>query len=407
MSELQLSMLTIGALIVGGMYFYNRLQERKYRRQAQQAFQASHQDALFSNPDTAQDAAVRIEPSLSPAPDEYAAPLNPAAQSARAYAATQADFSPAHPPAATQPLASPASAPSAPDAPPQAARQPASAASASTKAEPEPLIIDEAIDFVATIRPGKSIQPEDLQTLIQTSQTLGKPVHWEGLSGGQWHTLHGPSGAVLKALRVGLQLADRRGRLGEAELLQLIKAVQQFAADYGGVSECEAEDSALERAAALDNFCADVDVEIAINIQCPSAKAFSGIQVRESAEAAGLALTPEGVFELVDDGARCITLSNAEPRPFINGQIHLLSTHALTLTLDVPRVANGAQTFQRMHVLAQHIAQSLGGQVVDDNYRPLTAAATDSICQQLGEIQTRMRAEGIAPGSRLARRLFS
>jgi hypothetical protein len=49
----------------------------------------------------------------------------------------------------------------------------------------------------------------------------------------------------------------------------------------------------------------------------------------------------------------------------------------------------------------------LGGQVVDDNRRPLTDGGIASIRRTLEEVLAAMEAHGIPAGSALARRLFS
>jgi hypothetical protein len=47
MSDLQIGLLAVGVLVVGGVLAYNALQERKARRNAEQAFGSSHADVLM------------------------------------------------------------------------------------------------------------------------------------------------------------------------------------------------------------------------------------------------------------------------------------------------------------------------------------------------------------------------
>jgi len=47
MTELQIGLIAIGALVVGGVLVYNRVQERKARRGAEQAFGSGHADVLL------------------------------------------------------------------------------------------------------------------------------------------------------------------------------------------------------------------------------------------------------------------------------------------------------------------------------------------------------------------------
>ena len=57
--------------------------------------------------------------------------------------------------------------------------------------------------------------------------------------------------------------------------------------------------------------------------------------------------------------------------------------------------------------LGQAIATALGGQLVDDNRRPLSDAGLASIHRTVERVCEDMEAHGIPAGSALARRLFS
>ena len=50
MSELQIGLLVIGGVVVAGVLGYNRIQERKARRDAERAFGSMHADALMDAP---------------------------------------------------------------------------------------------------------------------------------------------------------------------------------------------------------------------------------------------------------------------------------------------------------------------------------------------------------------------
>ena len=51
MTDLQLAMIGIGAVLVGGVFAYNTLQERRARGKAERAFGERPGDALFESPD--------------------------------------------------------------------------------------------------------------------------------------------------------------------------------------------------------------------------------------------------------------------------------------------------------------------------------------------------------------------
>jgi FtsZ-interacting cell division protein ZipA len=76
MSELQIGLLAIGALVVAGVLAYNRLQERGARRAAERAFRSGHADVLLeAAPQTRADPREAPRPVSRPAaPDETARP---------------------------------------------------------------------------------------------------------------------------------------------------------------------------------------------------------------------------------------------------------------------------------------------------------------------------------------------
>ena len=66
MSDLQLSLLVIGVLVVCAVYLYNWLQERRYYRRMQQAFGSAHDDVLLKAGVESALADGRLEPQIVP-----------------------------------------------------------------------------------------------------------------------------------------------------------------------------------------------------------------------------------------------------------------------------------------------------------------------------------------------------
>ncbi|MGH8764189.1 MAG: cell division protein ZipA C-terminal FtsZ-binding domain-containing protein [Burkholderiales bacterium] len=72
MTELQIGLLAIGALVVGGVLIYNRVQERAARREAERAFSSGHADVLLEP--------VAVAPLATPRPLARPAALEPGAE---------------------------------------------------------------------------------------------------------------------------------------------------------------------------------------------------------------------------------------------------------------------------------------------------------------------------------------
>jgi hypothetical protein len=81
--------------------------------------------------------------------------------------------------------------------------------------------------------------------------------------------------------------------------------------------------------------------------------------------------------------------------------------NGLTLALDLPQVADAPSVFADMVQVGHAIAQQLGGQLVDDNRRPLSDAGLATIRRTVEKVCGDMEAHGIPAGGALARRLFS
>ncbi|HEX7606948.1 MAG TPA: cell division protein ZipA C-terminal FtsZ-binding domain-containing protein, partial [Usitatibacter sp.] len=79
----------------------------------------------------------------------------------------------------------------------------------------------------------------------------------------------------------------------------------------------------------------------------------------------------------------------------------------LTFALDLPNVADASRVLAAMVRVAETFASTLGGQLVDDNRKPLTEPGLAIVRRSHEGIVQTMESHGIAAGSALARRLFS
>ncbi|MGQ0749702.1 MAG: cell division protein ZipA C-terminal FtsZ-binding domain-containing protein [Betaproteobacteria bacterium] len=362
MSDLQISLLIIGAVVVGGVYLFNWVQERKFRRKLGQAFESEHRDVLL---DKAPDAAARVEPQVS---------------WGDALAASQ-------------------------DVAPEAAPR---AAGAATETETLPPF-DPEIEYVAVLESAVPMSEAVVDDLVTRAAACGKPCRVAGLRPhGKWEEPARAGGEHYQKLAVALQLADRKGPVNAAQLAMLCDAARNCAARISGVAACPDTNVALKRARELDEFCSDVDVAIGVNVVAQDGQAFSGQRIRSLAEATGFKLEPDGLFHYRDERRQTLfTIDNHEPAPFIPEQINRLSTTGITLLLDVPRVARGPQALDRMLDVGRTLARALGGRLVDDNRVTLNEAGIERIRQQLGEICSRMDGFGVTAGGPRALRLFS
>ena len=368
MSDLQVSLLIIGVVVVGGVTAFNWFQQWRLRRRLEDAFGEKHEDVLLRER-PARPAEDRLEPQLGGTQrvePSIAAPPHTAPAAAEAHIEL----------AATLP--------------------------------PVPGF-DADIDFIVALDAAEPISAAGLAELHTKATACGRRFRIAGYSfaGREWEEASRLSGGRYAHLRLALQLVNRKGPVDLGALTTFCAAAQECGERYFATATCPDIEAGLTRAREIDAFCADVDIAIGVNVVATSGK-FNGTRIRSIAESSGFKLEPEGMFHYRDESRQTLfTLDNHEPAPFLPEQVKHLSTGGITLLLDVPRVADGQAALELMLALGAELAQELGGALVDDNRVPLNDNAVHTIKQQLQAIHTKMEARGMPPGSERALRLFS
>jgi FtsZ-interacting cell division protein ZipA len=394
MSDLQISLLVVGVAVVVAVLVFNWVQERRFRKQADAAFQVPVADALMQDAGAPRTAHERVEPALR----------EPVFGSEGAID----DSEPRVHLDAGMPLAGEAAAPvDAVPAPrpapaPSAERRPASPAPA---ASPPPY--DELIEYRARIG-CDGVTANVFADAFNQTRSLGKAVRWLGLPVGAtaWEDIQPWRDARYQQVVVTMQLADRNGAVQEEQLVALCDVLQAMAQTHGLRLACDDMVDALERAQAIDRFCVDVDVLIGLNVVARGEGAVDLTRIVREAESSGMVLGGDGVFQLLDSrGEPLYALCNHDAEPFaaVEGQ----TSQGVTLQFDVPRVPDGLKVFDGMVGFGRKLANEIGGILVDDNLRPLTEAGIEKIRSQLTHIYERMEARGVPSGSRRSLRLFS
>jgi hypothetical protein len=270
------------------------------------------------------------------------------------------------------------------------------------------ILVSPAIDYVASFELIESVSGDQiLRSQRELLARIGKPIGWAGYNDRTWEWERVVEEGSYRRLRVGLLLADRRGPLGEADLLTFHGAMQNLAEELMAVADLPSRDSALNAAIALDQFCANVDIQVGLNV-ISQGPVFPGTKIRALAEAAGMVLDSSGRFVRCDDDGHVLyTLANQESAGFSTESMKTMSTHGLVFILDVPCVSHGDRVFAQMLDLARRMADTLRGVLVDDNRRQLTEAMLDPFRRQIGQYQTQLAAKGLPAGGPLTLRLFS
>ncbi len=353
MSELQVGLLVVGAVVVAAVFLYNKWQERRYQREAEARFASHREDVLMRS-----GGGTGLRTPLTPGSQQFGPALVP-------FEAEQ------------EGVADPGRG------------------------------LSEFLDFIVPIETPQEVSAAALIGATATAlERCSKSISWEGFdeTAASWEPLD-PDRSYSR-LRSGMQLVDRRGAADAEELAAFGAAMQKAAASVGALATLPDPAPALAKARELDRFCGEIDIRVAVHIISDAAP-LTGTQLAELAKAAGFRLDePDGKFRLSDEAGRIIcALANFEPTPLSVDGLNALSTRGVTLELDVPRAPYGA--FNRFRQSAQMLARELKARIVDDNREPVGPAAFDAIGAQLQAVHASMEARGIAPGGALALRLFS
>lgn len=396
-SELQIALVGAGVAAVGAVWAYNAWQDRRHRATAAKIFKEAQGDALLG---AGGDGHSPAEPAAAPAPEaeQRREPhLGVASPDAAPGASAEAVAEASPTPAAGTEAAPPPAAPAVTATGPQAVDGIAGT--------------DRVADCVLRLRAAEPV-PAPAVWAMQNAWAgdLTKPLHWFARADaeGAWRPLATGDTGRYRDWAAALQLVDRRGPVADSELARFFEGVQGVARQAGAELELPARGETALRAARLDEFCAGVDLQFVLQVVEATGGVFAGTKLRGVAEAAGLVLEADGVFRARDaDGGELFAVANLGTERLAADTIKSLATNGLTLSLDVPRVADGVQAFDRMLAVARQFATALGGVLVDAQRTPLSDAMIAAIRAKTAELQQRMREAGIDPGSPLALRLFS
>ena len=286
------------------------------------------------------------------------------------------------------------------------------------RAEPgKEYMADEKIDFVIHL-PGEQPVTHDaaLGTYKQYEYRLDKPrnlygqhhqtTHWSALQLDSQSTLYGD-------LTLAIQMVDHYGPVDETELNAFTELALQMADALQRPTKLPfTPEQGVERAKELQQFCDLYDVIAGIHVVSNTAGVFSGRAIDAAARHAGMELGASNIFHMKNEvapGSRYLfSMTNFdESKPFAPASWDGFETPGLSLFMIVPCAYHPGAVFDKMVATAREIAGMLGGDLQDQNRRPLTDKGIAVIHHQIEDIEEKMRGFGIPPGSETALKLFN
>ena len=376
MSDLQLALIGAGAAAVAAVWGFNRWQESRQRRAAQAAFAPTDKADVLAPVAEAPAAAERREPAFG---DERREPSVAAEVTVENLPAGEAEAGEAVPVSAEQAAAPPPL--------------------------PEAWADDMADCIIGLEFDVPVLASELLASQAEWADQVQRPMYWLGLDDRLrlWQPLSTGDCGRYGVVCAAMQLADRRGAASSAEVTAFLGCVQAVARHFGARGTVPAADDVLIRARAVDDACASVDMQLALNLVPANGHPFDGSALRNALEQGGFSLAEDGSFRMADDLFALTPLGGGVFDEFAENALE----RGLTITLDVPRVADGQAAFDRLLALVAELSEHFGCALVDAQRNALAADAIAAIRGRIADLQAQMAQRHIVPGSVRARRLFS
>lgn len=429
MSDLQIALIAIGALIIIAVLIINWWQERRFHRQLDSNFSALKNDALLDEPSfesselqSAIDHHDSDRFSINSEVFEDSISEPPIQSSTEEILAEDV----AHQPVSSDlPLqydgeltGTHADAESAADA--EASEGPRELDLPSEHAATLPAMLQGQMDLTALLYLATATSVDAINNALGLLfKSFDKPVFIHVLDANkQWHLLEeltSNSEALnrqISKVACSIQLADRGGAISRSTLNHFQLTVENFSLAINGHVEWQGKGDAFANAIALDEFCIEVDKTIGFHLAHGENGAFTGTKLKGLAEAQGLKLGAEGYFKCIDEADipqtnPLFVMFNRDDYPFSPDMLRTSVVKGITFQLDIPHVKKCTEAFNYMVQLAKQMEVSLNAVLVDDNNKVLGDVQIEKIRQQLKVIQANMLLRGIVPGSDSARRLFS
>ena len=422
MTDLQIALIAIGALIIIAVLIINWWQERRFHRQLDSNFSPLKNDALLDEPSLESSelqSAIdhhdsdRFSINSEVFEDSISEPsIQSSAEEILAEDATHQPVSSDLPLQYNDELpgtddAEPSEAPKQLDTPPEPAAT-------------LPAMLQGQMDLTALLYLAIATSVDAINNALGLLfKSFDKPVFIHVLDANkQWHLLEeltSNSEALnrqISKVACSIQLADRGGAISRSTLNHFQLTVENFSLTINGHVEWQGKGDAFANAIALDEFCIEVDKTIGFHLAHGENGAFTGTKLKGLAEAQGLKLGADGYFKCIDEADvpqtnPLFVMFNRDDYPFSPDMLRTSVVKGITFQLDIPHVKKCTEAFNHMVQLAKQMEVSLNAVLVDDNNKVLGDVQIEKIRQQLKVIQANMLLRGIVPGSDSARRLFS
>ncbi|MEN9383747.1 MAG: hypothetical protein RL323_890 [Pseudomonadota bacterium] len=271
-------------------------------------------------------------------------------------------------------------------------------------------VLDALIDAIAPVSLEQVVSGDAVLAAMPRSRRVGsKPLSVEGL-----HTVTlswevPRAGERYRELQIGVQLANRAGALNEIEFSEFVMKAQAFADALSATPDFPDMMEEVARARELDQFASAHDALLGFTVRASRAAWSPGYLAQHAAQlglVAG-ALPGRMVLPSSEPGSAPVLVLQYETQAALAEDPEQSALREFNLVLDVAQVARSERPFVNLRQVALALAEKMEGVVTDDMGNPLSRDAMDAIGADLEVLYDALEARDFAAGSVLARRLFS
>ncbi len=271
-------------------------------------------------------------------------------------------------------------------------------------------IQDGLIDVLSLIELEAPVSGDAALLAMPTTRRVGTKLFTiEGLhaDSGEWEQVR--AGQRYSAFQAGLQLANRLGPLNEIEFSEYIVKTRHFADAVDGTPEFPEMLQEVARGRELDQFATQHDAQLSFTLRARDLPWSPGF-VQQNAARLGFvagAIPGRMVIAAAETGLPPILGLNFDPQAALADDPTQAAIRKVVLTLDVPQVDRQQAPFPRLCQVATELARTMDGHITDDDGKPLSDAALQSISRDLEHLYDTLDGRDLSAGSPQARRLFS
>lgn len=283
--------------------------------------------------------------------------------------------------------------------------------------EPLPVIVpekrlglDDLIDSIAPLIIDHPVSGDALLAALPGSRRVGsKPFAVEGLNDNTQVWEQPRAAERYSALQVGIQLANRSGPLNEIEFSEFVVKTQAYADAIGAAVDFPDMRTEVSRARELDAFANQHDAQLGFVLRAGRAVWSPGFVVQTASQMGFVAGSVPGRMVLPSQrsGHSPVLSLLFDSQVAMAEESEQAAIREVQLLLDVTRVPREDQPFVQLCQVSRALATVMEGQVTDDNGQLLAQETIDAIGRDLEGIYDELAARDLSAGSDQARRLFA